>query len=316
MTQSPFKTEITEADGVLSGPLRSPKNMLVEQEYDNHASIHDDEVAQKMGFQGGTIEGPTHFSQFDPLCFNLWGEEWFRTGCISSHFRNVCYEGEETRAFVKQTAPDFADIWMEKADGTEVLRGSASIGNEASDSALTTRMKNLREPGTLVILHDVKIGMKGAENVPTLMDYDTHMGALYPFTLNQKNEKITEACPWYTQESGASSPFGRGIIPIEMVSVLSHKGNRNIPARGPAVGLFADLEINMVNGPLYVGEEYFVDKEIVAISDSRRTESNWTLTTIKDKDGKTIATTLLNSATMKETYANYEKELAEIEGQG
>lgn len=313
MTQTPFQTDIQEKDGVLSGPLRGPKNMLVEQEYENHASIHDDEVAQKMGFQGGAVEGPTHFSQFDPLCFNLWGDEWFRSGCISSHFRNVCYEGEETRAFVKQSAPDYAEVWMEKADGTEVLRGSASIGDKV-DSALTVRMQNLREPGTLVILHDVKVGMKSAEDAPAFMDYGTNMGALYPFSLNQKNEKITEPSPWYEEKTGAGSAFGRGVIPFEMVSVLSHMGNRSVPARGPAVGLFADLEINMVNGPLYVGEEYLVDKEIVAISDSRRTESNWTRTTIKDKSGKVIATTLLNSATMKETYAKYAEDLAEIEG--
>ena len=46
--------------------------MLAEQTYDDHVSIHDDATAQKLGFKGGTIEGPTHFSQFAPLGDRLW----------------------------------------------------------------------------------------------------------------------------------------------------------------------------------------------------------------------------------------------------
>ena len=57
-----FNIEIAEGNGLLSGPWRQPKQMLNAQTYDSHASIHDDATAQKLGFQGGTIEGPTHFS--------------------------------------------------------------------------------------------------------------------------------------------------------------------------------------------------------------------------------------------------------------
>ena len=67
MTEAAFRTEIVERGNLLVGPWRSPKQMLHAQVYDSHASIHDDATAQKLGFQGGTIEGPTHFSQFAPL---------------------------------------------------------------------------------------------------------------------------------------------------------------------------------------------------------------------------------------------------------
>ena len=67
MTEPAFTTELLERDHLLVGPWRSPKQMLHAQVYDSHASIHDDATAQKLGFQGGTIEGPTHFSQFAPL---------------------------------------------------------------------------------------------------------------------------------------------------------------------------------------------------------------------------------------------------------
>jgi len=77
---NPFDTIITESPESITGPWRRPHQMLHAQVYDSHASIHDDATAQKLGFQGGTIEGPTHFSQFAPLCARLWGNAWFETG--------------------------------------------------------------------------------------------------------------------------------------------------------------------------------------------------------------------------------------------
>ena len=75
---------------ILAGELREPKQMLAEQEYGGHLSIHDDEMAEKLGFQAGPIEGPTHFSQFVPLLVDLWGNQWLEQGCLSSHFLNMC----------------------------------------------------------------------------------------------------------------------------------------------------------------------------------------------------------------------------------
>ena len=105
MTPAAFTTEVLERDNLLAGPWRGPQQMLDAQVYDSHASIHDDATAQKLGFQGGTIEGPTHFSQFAPLCERLWGQAWFETGCISAHYRNAVFEGEEVQAIVEKPKP-------------------------------------------------------------------------------------------------------------------------------------------------------------------------------------------------------------------
>jgi len=54
------ETEKIIDDGAnLIGPWRSPRQMLAEQVYDDHVSIHDDKTAQQLGFKGGAIEGPT-----------------------------------------------------------------------------------------------------------------------------------------------------------------------------------------------------------------------------------------------------------------
>lgn len=303
----------------IRGPLRTPRQMLAEQEYGGHLSIHDDSTAEKMGFQaGGPIEGPTHFSQFVPLLHDLWGQEWFETGCLSAHYRNMVVEGEQVRALVEQPANGKTQVRIraEKEDGTEVLIGTASIRGDIESSELATRMSRLRPPGPLVVLRDLEVGMKGKGLEEVRMDFDQNMGKLYPFSLNQKLDRITEPSPWYTADEGASSPWGRAIIPLEMVSVLGGYSNRQagFPTRGPALGLFAGQQIRMISGPLFVGQDYLLEREIVALSESRRTESNWVRTTFRDAESKEPrAEMILNNATLKHSFEGYEKERAEYE---
>ena len=303
----------------IRGPLRTPRQMLAEQEYGGHLSIHDDSTAEKMGFQaGGPIEGPTHFSQFVPLLHDLWGQEWFETGCLSAHYRNMVVEGEQVRALVEQPGDGQTQVRIraEKEDGTEVLTGTASIRGDIESSEIATRIARLRPPGPLVILRDLEVGMKGKGLEEVRMDFDQNMGKLYPFSLNQKLDKITEPSPWYTEDEGASSPWGRAIIPLEMISVLAGYSNRQagFPTRGPALGLFAGQQIRMIDGPLFVGQDYLLEREIVALSESRRTESNWVRTTFLDAESKEPkAEMILNNATLKHSFEGYEEERAAYE---
>lgn len=294
----------------LCGPLREPKQMLADQQYSGHTSIHDDDMAEKLGFRAGPIEGPTHFSQFTPLLAEIWGQDWFERGCFSAHFQNMVVEGEQVRAFVERPAPGATRVrcWAEKADGTPVLEASASIG-DAGPSLLDERMARLRPPERLVILADLHVGMTGAEEERVRMDADQHMGDLYPFSLNQKLERITENSPWYSQAD--VSPWGRPIVPLEMVSVLAEYSSKQaaFPVRQPVIGLFADQEIRMVDGPLFVGEDYLIRREVVALSESKRTESYWVRSRIYSADGSQLkAEMLLNHATLKHSYADYPQE--------
>ena len=83
------------------------------------------------------------------------------------------------------------------------------------------------------------------------MGFDEHNGALYPFTLAQKLARITEPCSWY--DADGDSPWGRPIVPTEMMSVLADKAGIHLPVRGPAVGLFIDLEVRYLDGPCLRG---------------------------------------------------------------
>jgi hypothetical protein len=145
-----------------------------------------------------------------------------------------------------------------------------------------------------------------------VMRHDQHMGAFYPFSLADKLSVITELSPWYRGEGGsAPSPWKRPIIPLEMVSVLFQytADEHRFPTRGPVVGLFADQEIRLVEGPLFVGETYEIQREVVALSGSRRTESLWVKTTAyRPGTDRCVATMLLNAASIKESYAAYDRE--------
>ena len=65
----------------------------------------------------------------------------------------------------------------------------------------------------------------------------------------------------------------------------------------------------MHRGPLFVGQPYEMDREVVALSGSRRTESLWIRTRVfQPGRDEVLATMLLNAAYMKASYPGYEEE--------
>jgi hypothetical protein len=307
-----FATEIT-----VTGPYRAPAQMLEEQEVDGHASIHDGDTADTLGLDGAPIEAPTHFSQFDPLAVALWGPAWFERGCISSHFRTMVVEGEEVQASIKAggaLGPRAGRIEAHKADGTPVLAGSVSLGPDHPPTALDERRSSQaatspdENPGDLFIVDQLQVGARD-EGETASMTHEDRNGRGYPFSLADKLDRITEPHPWYTPEGGARSPWGAAVVPMEMISVLAHKAGPRWPVRGPALGLFLDMEIKLLDGPVLVGRDYALSRELIGLSQSRRTESYWTRTTLTDTTtGRPTAVVVLHSGVFKESYAGYPKD--------
>lgn len=317
MSQHLFNTEIEESNGVINGPFRRPRQMLAEQSYDGHNSIHDESQAQELGFNGAPIEGPTHFSQFEPLLHSIWGDEWLQRGCISAHFKNMVVEGEEVQAFVELPAQgaNITRIRAMKRSGEPVLEGTASLGPDHPQSELERLLALRPTPEKRVILENIHIGGKAETPEPAHVFFEQNLGASYPFTLVEKLQSITEHCAWYELDGGHESPWGKPIIPMEMISPLVQYSFNPVAskAKRPVLGMFADLEIRLLKGPLFVGQPYRLEKEIVGLGESRRTESMWVRTSIYDSDsGELVATSLLNSAYLKASYADYDEEAARI----
>lgn len=300
-----FDTELT-----LTGPWRAPAQMLQEQAGGKGATVHEGDTAAALGLAGAPIEAPTHFSQFDPLAVALWGEAWFERGCISSHFRTMVVEGEEVQASLTTTSATSATVEAHKRDGTPVLAGTVSLGPDHGPSALDERLATVGDPGDLYVMDQLVIGMRIDDQPPVSVDHDTRNGPAYPFSLAEKLARITEPHAWYTADAGADSPWGRPVLPMEMISVLANKAGRWFPVREPALGLFLDLEIRLLDGPVFAGQDYATSREIVGLGQSRRTESCWVRTTLTDVDtGRETASVLLHSGVFKESYPGYPKEL-------
>ena len=296
-----FDTPITRDGETLTGPWRSPRQMLAEQEYDGHTSVHDDATAAKLGLAGAPIEGPTHFSQFDPLAVGVWGQAWFERGCLSAHFETMVIEGEQVQATVTRTGPATARGNAVKATGEPVLSASLTLGDEPTELGDRLARMLAKDVGDLFIVDRLEVGWTSPAET-TSMGFDDRNGNLYPFSLQDKLAAITEPSPWYVP--GEPSPWGQAVVPTEMLSVLAHKGGVHLPVRGPAVGLFIDLEVQRLQ-PVFVGRPYTVTHEVVARGQSRRVESYWTRSRLTDADGAPVATVLLHQGVFKASYAGY-----------
>ncbi len=309
---------IGETPIVLTGPFRAPVQLLAEQTYDGHLSVHDGEAAAQLGLAGAPIEGPTHFTQFEPLLASLWGERWFSHGCISSHFLAMVVEGEEVQATVTSPGPGATTVRIDaaKADGTPVLTGTASVpaagaaDDDHGESELSARLArhNANPPERLVILDQLSVGQQGGETAHVLADFDEHYGDLYPFTLQRKLDSMTETISWQSRDGGTDSPWGAAVVPAEMLSVLTgaHSKGSGFKVRQPSLGLFIDLQVRTLGTPVLVGKTYRVDRDIVGLGESRRTESYWTRSTLVDvATDQACAEVLLHSGVFKDSYPDY-----------
>ena len=99
-------------------------------------------------------------------------------------------------------------------------------------------------------------------------------------------------------------------MPFEMINPFVSYSRSLLPrAKQPSIGLFADLQVKLINGPILVNEEYILEREIVGLGESRRTESMWIKTSIfSSKNSELVGTVLLNNAVLKDSFPNYEAE--------
>jgi hypothetical protein len=283
--------------------------MLAEQRRNGRLGIHNADAALAQGLPGAPIEGPTHFSQFEPLLVAMWGERWATSGILSAHFLNMVFEGEQVRAIAEIDGPGAsrARIRAEKADGTPVLEGTASVDGDTSGTALAPRLDRARQspPDDLRIVDVLSVGQRGARPETLRLTLDSDNGEVYPFTLRDKLGQITEKLDWHQPDMADSNPWGRPIVPFEMLSVMTFAGAdaAGFVSRQPSRGLFIDLEVRMVRGPLFVDHPYRLDREILAFGSSRRTESFWTITTLTDDEtGEAAAQVLLHQGVFKDSH--------------
>lgn len=283
-------------DGFLRGPVRAPVTRSMTRTAADPTvalagSIHDDTVAQKLGFRGGTIAGSIHMDQFPPVLLAVFGNSWFETGSLSLGFKNATISGDEVVASVGESVVH-ADVQvparMERLDGTLVAEGTASVGEPDSPTYLYATDLRPTDPAGLRILDRVRAGdrLPGHEMTLDSRALESRIAA----------DALTEVLPWYTGDS----PWGSSIAnPSTIVQLLRNRSGDFGPNVAAAVGLFGAIEIRHHAGPVRFGTRYRVEGEVVAVGASPKTEYVWYDTRAHDDDGVLVASMRMQLRWMK-----------------
>lgn len=286
---------ITVRDGVVVGPLRQSVN----QAQNIQSSIHNDAVASKLGFRGGTVAGSIHLELFPPVLLEAFGERWFEYGTLSIKFRNATTNREPVRAHVRQPAAGATDAqvdtWIEREDGMLVGEGTASVGDPGEPTALQRTDLSLFEAKSPRILADIKAG----DEIP---EADVDATAKPQLV---RLDVITEPLDCYSN----SSPWG-GIVasPATVVHYLyTHPAGVIGRKAGDAVGLFGAIEVRHVNGPLLLDRPYRIGGEILAVGESPKTEYVWFESYAATPDGTRVAEMRMQLRWMKASSELYER---------
>lgn len=264
MTRSPSAS----LSNTRTSEWRHPINVSAHQK----GGIHDDDTAQKLGFAGGTIAGSLHMEQFPPQLTSHFGDVWWQRGNLSLYFTSATIEGEPVRSLLRPTKNGQANVWMEKEDGTVVLEGSAALG-EDRESALRQRLTRVRPATDLRMLADVMVGDVCAPLTTRASDAD----------IDERLAVITEPLPLYTVDSPMLASYGGRVLPFApLVHLFRAVEPSIVPIKGAYVGLFGAIEIQYLNGPIVSETDYRVSGQVLALSESPKTEIVWFESTLFD----------------------------------
>jgi hypothetical protein len=264
-----------ETTALLETEFKSPRNMFqanvaegraeAAQQSRGAGSIHDDAVATKLGFKGGTVPGSVHMNQLAPLIIQIYGETWFERGSLSSFFTQATVDDERTRA-IAERGEARARLRQYNEAGDQISENTASLDPADPGAELVRRMA-MQDPaaaGRLRILAGFKIGDE-THGTPAKVTRETLVKTL---------ETITEDLPIYRD---------KGVLPPGLVVHLAHTTRSTVLARSStSVGLFGALEIRNLKGPILADVDYVARTKILKLSESPRTENVWYDVTLAD----------------------------------
>jgi hypothetical protein len=280
---------------MLAGPVRTPRNLAAGVA----GSIHDDATATALGFRGGTVAGSIHMDQFPPLALRAFGSGWFEDGSLSLYFRHATTDGEPVRAFLERP-PRQRDVqtraWATTSDDVLVAEGTAGRGHPAETSALRSRDLRPADPAQLRILAGFRPGAVLGE-VTLSPDGERQQRRI-------AQDGMTEPLDWYT----GPSPWGGPIAaPSAVVDLLYARLLAGVKASmGEHVGLFGAIEIQFRSGPVLLDGRYRVTGEVVAVSQTPKTEVLWFDSRAYDIDSELVAEMRMMLRQLKQSSPLYE----------
>ena len=270
----------------LAGEYRTPRNAFQQAP----GSIHNDAIASKLGFKGGTVPGSVHMDQFVPMLLQTYGERWFETGDISLYFTQATVDAEQVRA-VLTPGEGRSRLTMYNEPGALICRGTASVQAPDSLSELSHVLQQqvAVDPSKLRILGAYKVGDE-VTGIPIRLEVEKLQDSL---------KRITEPHALYTE---------RNVLPPSHMVSLSHQVRpRVLEKAGKSVGLFGALEVRQYRGPLHAGIDYVARTKMLKFSESPKAEAVWYDVVITDpKSGLDVACVQYFLRFMKASSALYD----------
>lgn len=247
---------------IVSRPFRAARNWSAAA---GAGSIHDDATAARLGFRGGTVAGSVHLDQCAALLVQEYGKCWFERGSLSLYFRNATTDGERVQVLCEVPHGDCqVRVWVRREDGLEVAEGTASLGDHAA-SALRTRDLRPVPAERLRILQGLAPGQR-------LGEWHEHLDGTRQRARYQAGA-LSDPLSWYGESSPWGAPVATPSTAVDLLWGVPMRGLHGLP--DDVVGLFGAIEVAHHAGPLLIGERYRITADVVALSDSPRTESLW-----------------------------------------
>ncbi|HEY1414376.1 MAG TPA: hypothetical protein VGF42_00660 [Caulobacteraceae bacterium] len=221
-------------------------------------SIHNDQVARRIGMRGGTIPGTVHLSWFRPILDELFGGAWLRRGGVSMFYTYATLNGEQVRAIVD--APDRrddvqVDAIIENENGKTVAKGTLFCGSPDAVSYIRGLPLEPAPREALRILEGMQVGMPTPDREAYVVDKGGEAGELRD--------------PQEMYRALAVFPEGVDL--------------------GGAVGFFGATEIRLHAGPIQLGTPYRKTGQVICVGASPKTEFAWFDSWLHDGAGELIA---------------------------
>jgi hypothetical protein len=86
-------------------------------------SVHDDEVARRMGYRAALVPGAFLYGHFSRVAVDLWGLPWIERGAMGATFRRPVYNGDEVSILCAQAEGDAIALSMTGRDGQVAAEG-------------------------------------------------------------------------------------------------------------------------------------------------------------------------------------------------
>jgi hypothetical protein len=270
--------QIAADDTYIYGTWQRPPNATADEEED---TVHDDAMAQTLGFSGGLVSGSILNELFPPLLLKTFGERWFNQGSVSVYFPSPITDREEVRAVIGASPRGLTDVqvaaWIETPDGRKVAEGTVAVGAPDAPSALRARKLDRYAPGELRILAGVRAG----DELPPVS------AVLGREQVDKRKRGLRSILDCLDREW----PWG-----ADMATVGTMGGPLSEPIRPYRAGTLSEIvmvvgavELRNVNGPVIIDRSYQAGGVVVYVGTSPKTEYVWFDTYLEEEDGSRVA---------------------------